>query len=199
MKSIGVYLGAHYGNDNSFRESVITLAKEITNLGLVLVYGGSSLGLMGLLANSVKAYGGKVIGITTHQLIEKEQPLDTLDELYVVNSMQERKQILQQKSDMFVVMPGGLGTLEEACETWNAIKIGLFNKPIGFLNVAGYFNELFAFIHTCEKTGFLSEEHKRIPKINADIKLLLGELIENLEILQKNHYKRADNELFHSL
>ncbi len=73
-----------------------------------------------------------------------------LDELHVVQSMQERKQKMQALADFFVVMPGGLGTLEEALDTWNAIKIGLFNKPMGFLNILGFFNELFAFIKTCE-------------------------------------------------
>ncbi|KTD50489.1 lysine decarboxylase [Legionella quinlivanii] len=90
---------------------------------------------MGLLANTVKECGGKVVGIITHHLIEQEKPLKCLDELYIVDSMQERKSMMQQISDMFIVMPGGLGTLEEAIETWNAIKIGELTKPIGFLNI----------------------------------------------------------------
>ncbi|WP_234999737.1 TIGR00730 family Rossman fold protein [Legionella quinlivanii] len=102
---------------------------------MTLVYGGSSLGMMGLLANTVKECGGKVVGIITHHLIEQEKPLKCLDELYIVDSMQERKSMMQQISDMFIVMPGGLGTLEEAIETWNAIKIGELTKPIGFLNI----------------------------------------------------------------
>lgn len=176
MKSIGVYLGAHCGNNKVFSESVTLLGKEIAALGLTLVYGGSSLGLMGQLATTVKELGGKVIGVITNQLIEQEKPLSTLDELHVVDSMQERKHILQQKSDLFIVMPGGLGTLEEAFDTWNAIKIGVLNKPIGFVNVAGYFDELFAFISTCEKNGFLFRNQMNIPCIHSNVTLLLAEL-----------------------
>ena len=185
MKSIGVYLGAHCGNSSMFSESVTILGKEIAALGLTLIYGGSSLGLMGILATTVKNNGGKVVGVITNQLIDKEKPLSTLDELHIVDSMQERKQLIQQRSDMFIVMPGGLGTLEEAFDTWNAIKIGIFNKPLGFLNIAGYFDELFAFISTSNKSGFISNEQLKIPYINTSVNLLLKNLndvisLENL-------------------
>ena len=189
MKSICVYLGASYGNDSMFNEAVILLGKEIADSGLTLVYGGSSLGLMGVLANTVKDHGGKVIGVITQQLIEKELPLTNLDELHIVDSMQERKQMMQKLADVFVVMPGGLGTLEEAFETWNAIKIGVIDKPIGFVNIRGFFDELFAFTKTCEKNGFLSEKHQHIPKINPEIKLLLEELrstINETEVLSSS-------------
>ena len=176
MKSICVYLGANAGSDIAFSEAVILLAKEIAESGATLIYGGSSLGLMGLLANTVKEQGGKIIGIITKQLLENEKPLSTLDELCIVDSMQERKRLMQERADIFVVMPGGLGTLEEAFETWNAIKIGIINKPIGFLNTLGFFDELFAFVKTCEKSGFVSEQHLQIPKVNPDIKLLLNSL-----------------------
>ncbi|WP_133131224.1 TIGR00730 family Rossman fold protein [Legionella yabuuchiae] len=173
MTSICVYLGANPGNDQVFSAAVKLTALELAKNGFALVYGGSSLGLMGLLANMVKAYGGKTIGVITEQLIEKEKPLKTLDELHVVNTMQERKRLMQQKADMFLVMPGGLGTLEEAFDTWNAIKIGLFDKPIGFLNIAGYFDDLFKFILSCKKNGFISAKQCTIPQINSDITELL--------------------------
>ena len=176
MKSICVYLGANCSTNIAFSEAVILLGKEIADSGATLIYGGSSLGLMGLLANTIKDQGGKVIGIITEQLLEKEKPLATLDELHVVGSMQERKLMMQELADVFVVMPGGLGTLEEAFETWNAIKIGVLNKPIGFLNVSGFFDELFSFAKTCEKNGFLSDAHRHIPKVNQNITLLLEEL-----------------------
>lgn len=117
MKNICVYLGANNGNDLSFKQAVINLAHEIVRLELTLIYGGSSLGLMGLLATTVKQLGGNVIGVITDYLIDKEKPLSTLNELYVVKSMHERKRLMQQLADCFVVMPGGLGTLEEAIDT----------------------------------------------------------------------------------
>lgn len=180
MPSICVYLGANQGNDSIFTDTVKQLGQAIANLGFSLVYGGSSLGLMGVLANTVKEYDGRAIGVITQHLIEKELPLSTLDELHVVDSMHERKQLMQQKSDMFLVMPGGLGTLEEAFDTWNAIKIGLFTKPIGFLNTAGYFDHLFSFIRACEKSGFISNKQSAIPKINSDIKQLLLEIYHDI-------------------
>ncbi|HHZ4597838.1 TIGR00730 family Rossman fold protein [Legionella pneumophila serogroup 1] len=150
MKTICVYLGASSGNNLVFKEA-IKLAHEIAAHGLTLVYGGSRLGMMGLLARTVKELGGKAIGVTTTHLLDKEKPLDILDELHIVSSMQERKKMLQYLADAFIVMPGGLGTLEEAVETWNAIKIGELDKKIGFLNVDDYFIKLFSFMDHCNK------------------------------------------------
>ncbi|STX29937.1 lysine decarboxylase [Legionella beliardensis] len=176
MKTICVYLGANPGNNDSFKHAVIELAHEIVKLNLSLVYGGSSLGLMGLLATTVKARGGKAIGVITNYLIDKEKPLATLDKLYVVDSMQERKQLMQQLADFFVVVPGGLGTLEEAIDTCNAIKIGQINKKIGFINVDGFFDSLFQFINNCKACGFLAHEYFT-PEINPSVKALLKSLM----------------------
>lgn len=176
MKSICVYLGAKFGSSTLFKEVVIQLGNQITHLNIRLIYGGSSLGLMGLLATNVMELGGKVTGITTESLITQEKSLTTLDELVITKTMQERKLLMQQKADAFIVMPGGLGTLEEAFDTWNAIKIGIFNKPIGFLNIDGYFDGLFSFISNAEKHGFISKTQAQIPKINACPVLLLSEL-----------------------
>ncbi len=177
MKKICVYLGANFGNKVEFSEAVILLGKEIADMDLTLVYGGSSLGMMGLLATTVKEYGGKVIGIITKQLIEKEEPLTILDELHVLDSMQERKRMMQKMADIFIVLPGGLGTLEEAFETWNAIKIGELEKRIGFLNVNGYFDGLFLFIGTCEQNGFLLKKDGDIPIVKSNVQLLLANML----------------------
>lgn len=177
MKTACVYLGANFGINNQFSESVILLGKELANMSLTLVYGGSSLGLMGLLATTVKTHGGKVVGIITKHLIEKEKPLSLLDELLIVDSMQERKKMMQQMADVFIVMPGGLGTLEEAFETWNSIKIGELEKSIGFLNINGYFDELFSFIGTCEKNGLLLKKDGEIPIVQPSVQSLLANLI----------------------
>lgn len=173
METIGVYLGANSGNSPYFREAVIALGKELVALNLTLIYGGSSLGMMGLLANSVKEQGGKVIGVITQHLIDKEIPLTTLDELHIVNTMQERKKLIQTISDAFITMPGGLGTLEEALETWNAIKIGELQKKIAFLNINGYFDGLFSYFQTIIQHGLLSEKDHAIPIIASDVPSLL--------------------------
>ncbi|STY28482.1 lysine decarboxylase [Legionella wadsworthii] len=178
MKTVCVYLGAQFGNDNEYSDAAILLGKKIAADGFTLVYGGSSLGIMGLLAKTVKEYGGKVVGIITNHLIEQEKPLKILDELHVVDSMQQRKAMMQKISDMFVVMPGGLGTLEEAIETWNAIKIGELTKPIGILNIKGYFDELFSFVKSCEQAGFLTARASNIPISRSNIPLLWNEMLE---------------------
>lgn len=177
MTFICVYLGANPSDNKNINNAVKQLGQEIANHDLSLVYGGSSLGLMGLLAYTVKEYGGKTVGVITKHLLDKEIPLTTLDELHVVDTMQERRHLMQQKSDMFLVMPGGLGTLEEAFDTWNAIKIGLFKKPIGFLNTNGYFDELFSFISNCEQEGFIAPHQSSIPKVHSDIKQLLASML----------------------
>ncbi|CAM2886336.1 TIGR00730 family Rossman fold protein [Legionella anisa] len=177
MKTICVYLGASSGNNPAFKEAVIKLAHEIVDHGLTLVYGGSNLGMMGLLATTVKELGGKAIGVITTHLLDKEKPLDILDELHIVDSMQERKKMLQSLADAFVVMPGGLGTLEEAIETWNAIKIGEVDKKIGFLNIDYYFNKLFSFIEHCYENGFILAEQIAIPSMQVEPKKLLRDLM----------------------
>lgn len=121
MKSVCVYLGAKFGNSTLFKDMVVQLGSQIAHSNIRLVYGGSSLGLMGLLATSVMDLGGKVTGIIPENLIALEKPLTSLDELVITKTMQERKILMQQKADAFIVMPGGLGTLEEAFDTWNAI------------------------------------------------------------------------------
>lgn len=177
MKAICVYLGAKFGSSPLFKEAVIRLGTQIAHSNIRLIYGGSSQGLMGLLATSVMDLGGKVTGIIPESLVTQEKPFTSLDEIIITKTMQERKMLMQQKADAFIVMPGGIGTLEEVFDTWNAIKIGVLDKPIGFLNIEGYFDSLFSFISNAEKYGFISEPQTRIPKIKTCPVLLMSELL----------------------
>ncbi len=179
MTSVCVYLGASVGVDKRLEDKVIQLGNHIYQMEFTLIYGGSSLGMMGLLARTVKEQGGRVIGVITEHLLDKEKPLKNLDALHVVNSMQDRKKMMQELSDTFVVVPGGIGTLEEAIETWNAIKIGELQKRIGFLNVDGYFDKLFGFVSHCQEQGFVKYEHMMIPEIDADVHALMGKLLNS--------------------
>jgi uncharacterized protein (TIGR00730 family) len=173
MKSICVYLGAKPGKGEYLNEAAIKLGQLIAKKKIRLIYGGSSHGLMGILANEVLAYGGQVTGIMPKSILEIEKPLSTIDELIITDTMQERKQLLQQHADAFIVMPGGLGTLEEAFETWNAIKIGLFQKPIGFLNLNHFYDGLFSFMTGCEQEGFITSKQLNIPLIESNPEKLL--------------------------
>lgn len=181
MPTICVYLGANQGNDPKFKESVIALGEEISEMGIDLVYGGSSLGLMGTLANTVLTNGGNVYGFITSDLLSKEEPIIGLTELVVVDSMSERKRLMAERADSFLVFPGGIGTLEEAFETLNAIKIGLMDKQIGFLNVDGYFDSLFGFLQTSSNFGFIKEKDLKIPLLDENISNLVSSLTKCIE------------------
>jgi len=192
MESIGIYLGANHGDCSVLTDTVVVLGELIAKAGYRLVYGGSSLGLMGLLAKSAMLHGGKVTGVITKKLLTEELPFNTLDELIVVDTMQQRKLLMQQRSSAFMVMPGGLGTLEEALDTWNAIKIGVFKKPIGFLNLEGYFDGLFSFISHCESKGFISSGQAKIPEISADVQLLLHSLMKHEKAIETESTNLSD-------
>lgn len=184
MPSICVYLGANPGNNPHFTDAAMLLGKAIADAGYRLIYGASSQGLMGKLATSALAHGGQVTGIIPEYLIEKEKPLTTLDELIITSNIQERKRLMEQRSDGFIVMPGGLGTFEEAFETWCAIKMGVLNKPIGFLNIDGFYNTLFLFIDHCVQAGFMTEAQAHIPTIEANPKTLLTNLMQQSALME---------------
>lgn len=181
MLAVCVYLGANSGHNDRLFESVVNLGQHIASSGNRLVYGGSSQGLMGLLARSAMAQGGKVTGIIPKHLIEKEKPPYNLDDLIITESMYERKNLLQQRSDVFIVLPGGLGTLEETFDTWNAINIGILNKPIGFLNIDNYYDGLFSFIRNCVENGFISQQQMKLPLIDTNPQTLLTSLLKHTE------------------
>ena len=134
---------------------------------MTLVYGGGSVGLMGKIANTVLQQGGEVIGVIPETLFKKEVALLTVSDLKIVHSMHERKALIEQLSDGFIAMPGGLGTIEEIFEmlTWG--QLGLHNKPAGFLNTRGYFNSLFAFLDSMQKNQFIHTQHYQMI-INED-------------------------------
>lgn len=179
MNSICVYLGANTGYLANLPDIAAKLGQELTARGISLIYGGSSFGLMGILAQSVIKTGGEVIGIIPKCLLKKEKPLKTLTKMIITETMQERKLLMQKHADAFLVMPGGLGTLEEAIETWNAIKIGNIDKPIGFLNLDGYYDELLGFMAHSEEKGFMSSSQLKIPVVHSDVDTLLNALLES--------------------
>lgn len=174
--TVGVYLGSQCGEDPAFKESVILLGKGLVELGYTLVYGGSSVGLMGVLASTVKEAGGKAIGIITQQLMAREILFTDLDELFVVDSMYERKRLIHEKSSRFLMLPGGIGTFDEFMETWCQIKIGLMNKALGILNINSYFDSLISFISQCKHQGFLSDDDLEILRFYSSAPLCLEDL-----------------------
>lgn len=155
MPSICVYLGSREGHDPRFRDAAVTLGRAIAERGMTLVYGGARVGLMGALADAALAAGGEVIGVIPHHLVDRELAHDGLTKLVRVEDMHERKASMAAHADAFVALPGGIGTLEELFEIWTWQYLGLHDKPIGVLDVAGFYRPLLGFLDQAAECGFL--------------------------------------------
>lgn len=150
-----VFCGSRSGSNPAYTDAAHAVAQELASRGMQLVFGGGGTGLMGETARTALNLGVSVTGIIPTFLINQETPVEDLSELLVVADMHERKAKMAELSDMFVVLPGGIGTMEEACEMITGNWIGLYNKPVGFLNVNGFFDSFFAFLKDAVDAGFM--------------------------------------------
>lgn len=150
-----VFCGSRAGNDPAYTDAAHAMAHELARRNMQLVFGGGGTGLMGETARTALKLGVPVTGIIPTFLINQETPVVDLSELKVVADMHERKAKMAELSDLFVVLPGGIGTMEEACEMITGNWIGLYNKPVGFLNVNGFFDAFFAFLKDAVNAGFM--------------------------------------------
>ena len=142
MKSVTVYCASSTSLDQEYHDAAEQIGKEIASRGLTLVYGGGRIGLMGEVAMTAAANGAEVIGVITHKFVAHEQANESCDELIVVETMQERRSIMMERGEGYVVLPGGIGTYEEFFEVLVGRQIGDHTKPIGLVNVHGYFDPL---------------------------------------------------------
>lgn len=162
MKRICVFAGSNSGTNAKYKRRAEELGKLIADLGLELVYGGSSTGLMGAIANEVLAYGGKVIGVMPTGLFSREIVHTSLSQLIEVKDMHERKATMSRLSDAYIALPGGFGTYEELFEVICWAQIGLHRKPIGVLNVDGFFVPLMELIDHTINAGFVKPENRSL-------------------------------------
>jgi uncharacterized protein (TIGR00730 family) len=155
MKRICVFCGSHLGNDEAYLQMARTVADAIVRSGYGIVYGGGSVGLMGIVADAALLAGGEVIGIIPQALARTEIAHEGLTELHVVATMHERKAMMEEASDAFIALPGGFGTMDEFCEvlTWRQLRI--HDKPIGLLNYRGYYDALLALFDSMVREGFI--------------------------------------------
>jgi uncharacterized protein (TIGR00730 family) len=160
MRRICVYAGSNPGHDPAFADTAAELAREAVSRGLGLVYGGGKVGLMGVLADAALEAGGEVIGVMPQHLIDREIGHAGVTELRVVGSMHERKALMEELSDGFVALPGGAGTLEELIEVYTWAQLGLHRKPMGVLNVSGYYDGLAGLFDHAVAQGFIRQEHR---------------------------------------
>jgi uncharacterized protein (TIGR00730 family) len=162
IKRVCVYCGSNSGSLPAFAEAARELGATLARRGLGLVYGGGRVGLMGLVADAVVAEGGEVIGVVPEVLAKREIAHFELKDLRVVGSIHERKALMAELSDAFIALPGGFGTMEEFCEALTWAQLGLHHKPLGLLNVEGFYDSLLAFFDHAVERNFIRPEHRQL-------------------------------------
>ena len=162
IKSLCVFCGSSTGKRDLYGETAEKLAAFLFSKEITLVYGGANVGLMRILADNLLAAGGKVIGVMPKSLVEREVAHTHLTEMHIVEGMQERKALMADLSDAFIALPGAFGTLDELFEvlTWN--QLGLINKPVGLLNIEGFFDALLNLLDHAVEEKFLRPEHRNM-------------------------------------
>lgn len=176
LKSICVYCGSSFGNSPVHAEAARMLAQELVRRNMALVYGGGKVGLMGVIADEVVKLGGEATGVIPKALLEKEVGHGELTRLFVVKDMHERKAMMADLSDGFIAMSGGIGTLEELFEVLTWAQLGIHDKPIGLLNVDGFYDSLTGFLKHQVEQGFLRAKHAGLLQIATEPKNMLDML-----------------------
>ena len=174
--SICVYCGSRHGSRPSYTAAARALGTAIGSRAWQLVYGGGKVGLMGEVADATLAAGGRVVGVIPESLQRLEVGHLGLHELHVVPTMHLRKQMMAERAQAFIALPGGIGTLEELYEVWTWRQLGYHDQPIGLLNVDGYYDELLRFMDRTVAEGFLSSAQRDALHVGTDAESLLAEL-----------------------
>ena len=180
MKSIAIFCGSSNGSEEVYRSQAVLLGETLAQRNIRIVYGGAKVGLMGAVADAALNAGGNVVGVLPHFLRTKEIKHERLSELIMVESMHERKTKMHELSDGFIALPGGFGTLEELFEILTWAQLGLHKKPVGLLNVNGFYDSLQHLLDTMVEKGFLKE-------INYSMLLIGNDIAELLEKMNQYH------------
>jgi uncharacterized protein (TIGR00730 family) len=174
---ICVYCGSRHGAQPAYAEAARAFGTLVGRQGHGLVYGGGNVGLMGVVADAVLAAGGPVIGVIPEALVQREVGHQGLSEQHVVPDMHVRKRLMAERADAFVALPGGIGTLEELYEVWTWRQLGYHDKPVGLLNVRGFYDELLAFMDHTVSEGFLDPAQRAMPIVETDPARLLEGIV----------------------
>lgn len=177
--SVCVYCGSRPGENPAFAEAAKAVGTWIGRHGGQLVYGGGRSGLMGTVAEATRQAGGRVVGVIPQALVDKELANRQCDELHIVQTMHERKAMMAERSDAFIALPGGIGTFEELFEVWTWRQLGYHDKPLGLLNVAGYYDGLVGFLNHSVASGFMGEWQMGLLHASADAEALLRTLVQS--------------------
>jgi len=173
FRRLCVYCGSSSGNDASYSQAATKLGRVLAKRGIELVYGGSCRGLMGSIADAVLQAGGRVTGVIPEGLMALEIAHRGLTNLHVVKSMHERKALMTELADGFLVLPGAWGTLDELCEAATWAQLGIHNKPCGLWNINGYWDSFLEFLQNAVAQGFLKQAHYEMLRVSTDLCKLL--------------------------
>jgi uncharacterized protein (TIGR00730 family) len=169
-----VFCGSSPGNDPLYRQAADETGTLLARAGIEVVYGGGNVGLMGVVADAAIAAGGKVIGVIPHALAAREVAHDGLTQLYVVDSMHERKARMNDLSNGFLMLPGGFGTFEEFCEVVTWVQLGIIAKPCVVLNIGGYYDPLITMFDRANTSGFINDRNRSIVDVVTSVDELGG-------------------------
>lgn len=183
MKRIAVFCGSSMGTDNVYETQALQLGQTLASMDIQVIYGGAKVGLMGAVADGALQKGGQVIGVLPHFLMNKEIAHENLTELILVDTMHERKMKMNDLCDGVIALPGGFGTLEELFEILTWAQLGLHKKPVGILNINGFYNCLNELLQTMVDKGFLKALNQKM--------LLTSNSIAELIELMKNYQPPA--------
>lgn len=176
MKRLAVYCGSASPADSTYIEATRNVGTALAERGIAIVYGGGRLGLMGAVADAALAAGGEVIGVIPTALVSLEVAHRGLTELHVVDTMHERKQLFTDLADGFLTLPGGTGTMDELWEALSWAQLGYHGKPVGLLNVSGYYDGIIAYWRMMQEVGFLRPQHRDLLIAGDDLADLLGQM-----------------------
>ena len=185
-----VYCGSKHGQDPAHAALAAEVGRWIGERGGQLVYGGGRNGLMGIVAESTRAAGGRVVGVIPTALVEREWAHEGCDELHVVETMHERKRLMMTRADAFVALPGGIGTFEELFEVWAWRQLGYHDKPIGVLGQQGYYDGLMGFMNQVVREGFLAPAQMDLVQFGSEVAPLLSQLVQAAGLSAAGHPER---------
>jgi uncharacterized protein (TIGR00730 family) len=177
VRTVCVFCGSRPGHSSTITAAAGRLGAALAEHDIGLVYGGASVGLMGVLADAALAQGGRVTGVITASLVDHEIAHPGLNELHVVDTMHERKALMAKLSDAFVMLPGGFGTYEEFFEVVTWVQLGIHDKPCGILDVDGFFGHLFGFISHAVELGFIRPDLAKGLIVSDDLGILLAGVV----------------------
>jgi uncharacterized protein (TIGR00730 family) len=174
LSSICVFCGSNAGAQPAYVETAEAVGRGLARRGVRVVYGGARVGMMGALADAARSAGGDVVGVMPQAIFDREVGHTGLDDLRVVGSMHERKALMAELSDAFIALPGGVGTLEELFEVYTWAQLGIHEKPLGLLDVAGYYRPLVAFLDHAVREQFVRPSTRSMLAVGEELDDLLA-------------------------